>query len=204
MIANGLQDPISEKAGSIRGDGPFTVRNLDPAWPRRVMFLSPSRGLAGFRDLTGNEGPAVTITLVRRASISGRVVDRAGIPITGVELSLVYDDARQLPHIGFPNGKWVPTVGEMMRDQRLHPDSETARSINLVTSASKDGRFRIANVVPGVRCHLQIVVLNARRLGMKAPRGQGRKPVFDRVLSAGEDLDLGDVRVVPEELRGKH
>ena len=204
LIAYGLEDPISEKSGSIRGDGPFPVRNLDPGWPRRVMFLSPSRGLAGFRDLTGNEGPSVSVTLVRRASISGRVVDRAGMPITGVEVSLVYDDARQLPHIGFPNGKWVPTVGEMMRDQRLHPDWETVRSINLVTSANKDGRFQIGNVVPGVRCHLQVVVVNARRLGMKAPRGQGRKPAFDRTLSAAEDLDLGDMRIVPEELRGKH
>ena len=72
-----------------------------------------------------------------------------------------------------------------------------------VTSASKDGRFQLASIVPGVTCHVQVVVINARRLGMKAPRGEGKKQVFDRALSAGENLDLGDVRIVPEGLRGK-
>ena len=131
-----------ENAESLRGDGPFPVRNLDPGWPRRVMFLSPAKGLAGFRDLTGDEGAAVTVRLDRCASITGRVVDRAGMPIAGVNLSLVYDDSKNQPHIGFPNGKWVPTPEEMMRDQRLHPDAETHRAFNIVTKSSKDGRFR--------------------------------------------------------------
>jgi RNA polymerase sigma factor (sigma-70 family) len=204
VIAYGLQDPTLEKAENICGDGPFPVQNLDPGWPRRVMFLSPARGLAGFRDLTGDEGAPVTVRLYPGASITGCVVDRAGMPIAGVDLSLVYDDPKNQPHIGFPNGKWLLTAEEMTRDRRLRPDAETLRSINIVMSSSKDGRFQIRNVVPGVRCHLQVIVPNARRLGMKAPRGEGKKPVFDRTLSAGETLELGDVRIVPEELRGKH
>jgi RNA polymerase sigma factor (sigma-70 family) len=203
VIAFGLEDPISAKAESVRGDGPFPVRNLDPGWPRRVMFLAPGRSLAGFRDLTGDEGGEVTVRLDRCASITGRVVDRAGTPIGEVGISLVYDDPKNKPHIGFPNGKWVPTFEEITRDGRLHPDAVTVRPLNLVSSSSNDGRFQIPGVVPGVKCHLQVVVTNARRLGMRAPRGEGKKPVFDRALSVGENLDLGDVRVVPEELRGK-
>jgi hypothetical protein len=203
VIAFGLEDPISAKAESVRGDGPFPVRNLDPGWPRRVMFLAPGRSLAGFRDLTGDEGGEVTVRLDRCASITGRVVDRAGTPIGEVGISLVYDDPKNKPHIGFPNGKWVPTLEEITRDGRLHPDAVTVRPLNLVSSSSNDGRFQIPGVVPGVKCHLQVVVTNARRLGMRAPRGEGKKPVFDRALSVGENLDLGDVRVVPEELRGK-
>jgi hypothetical protein len=80
---------------------------------------------------------------------------------------------------------------------------ESRWPVNIVARTSQDGRFQLPNVIPGVRCHLQIVVPNARRLGMTAPPGQGRKSVFDRALSAGENLDLGDVRIVPEELRGK-
>ena len=34
-IIFGLHDPMLENAASIRGDGPFLVRNLDSTWPRR-------------------------------------------------------------------------------------------------------------------------------------------------------------------------
>jgi hypothetical protein len=203
VIVSGLYDPMLETAASASGNGPFLVRNLDSTSPRRVMFLSPPTGLAGFRDLTGDEGAQVTVRLNRVASITGRVVDRAGTAVAAADISLIYDDAQQKPHIGFPNGKWIPTREEIMRDQRLHSEMESRWPVNIVARTSQDGRFQLPNVIPGVRCHLQIVVPNARRLGMTAPPGQGRKSVFDRALSAGENLDLGDVRIVPEELRGK-
>ena len=126
-----------ENAASISGNGPFLVRNLDSTWPRRVMFLSPATGLAGYRDLTGEEGDQVTIRLDRVASIAGRVVDCAGTAVAGADISLVYDDSQQKPHIGFPNGKWVPTREEILRDQRVHPEAELCWPVNIVAMRAR-------------------------------------------------------------------
>jgi hypothetical protein len=187
----------------IRGDGSFTVRDLDAAWPRRVFLHHPERELAGFLDLTGNESGDVTARTSPCGSILGRVVDRAGMPIAGANFGLVYDDAQGIPHIAFPAGKWVPTDDETKRDQRTLPSVEPRSPINIKESSSEDGRFRIRQVVPGAKCHLHIIVPQAvRRLGLKAPRQEGKKLLHELTISAGQVVDLGDVRILPEELRG--
>jgi RNA polymerase sigma factor (sigma-70 family) len=202
VTAFGCRAPTSDGSGCIRGDGSFAVRDLDPAWPRRVVFLHPERDLAGFRDLKGDESADVTTRLSPCGSIVGRVVDRAGMPIAGAHFSLVYDDAQGIPHIAFPAGRWVPTYEEAKRDQRTRAIVEPRDGATINETSSEDGRFQIRHVVPGVRYHLGIVINRAaRRLGLKAPQNEGRKRVHEQALSAGQVLDLGDVRILPEELR---
>jgi RNA polymerase sigma factor (sigma-70 family) len=199
--AFGVREPRLAGSKCIRGDGPFAVQDLDAAWPRRVMFLQPERDLAGFLDLTGNEPVDVTARLSPCGSIVGRVVDRADAPIAGALFRLVYDDGQALPHIAFPSGRWVPTRDEAIRDQRTHADPVPINPVNVGETSSEDGRFRIRHVVPGARYHLRIIINQAgRRLGLKAPPHRGKKLLMEGTLSAGQALDLGDVRILPEEL----
>ena len=155
-------------------------------------------------DLTGGESGEVTARLSPCGSIVGRVVDRARMPIAGARFRLVYDDAQGIPHIAFPAGKWVPTDDETRRDPNApSPFVEPRSPVNIKESSGEDGRFRIRQVVPGAKCHLHIIVPQAvRRLGLKAPQHEGKKLLREMAISAGQVLDLGDVRILPEELRG--
>ncbi len=199
--AFGVREPRLAGSNCIRGDESFAVQDLDAAWPRRVFFHQPERALAGFLDLTGNEPGDVNARLSPCGSILGRVVDRAGTPIAGALFRLVYDDGQALPHIAFPSGQWVPTRDEAIRDQRTHADPVPINPVNVGETSGEDGRFRIRHVVPGARYHLRIIINQAgRRLGLKAPPHRSKKLLMEGTLSAGQALDLGDVRILPEEL----
>jgi len=198
----GLREPSLDN-GSSRGDGTVAVHDLDAAWPRRVFFLQSERELAGFLDLTGDESGGGTARLSPCGSILGRVIDSAGKPIAGAQFGLVYDDVQGIPHIAFPDGRWMPTDRETNRDQRTNPYFSPRNSVTLTETSGEDGRFRISGMVPGVKFHLQIIIDQAgSRLGPKSPYNRGEKLLLGTVLSAGQILDLGDVRVLPEELRG--
>jgi len=202
VTAFGLREPRLD-SGSIRGDGSFDVHDLDPAWPRRVFFHRPERDLAGFVDLTGNESGDVTARLSPCGSIRGRVVDGQGTPIAGASFGRVYHDARGIPHIAFPVGWLVPTDDETKREKRTNAYFEGRNSVNTSETSAADGRFRIREVVPGVKFHLQIIIDQAsRRLGPKAPVNRGEKLLLETSLTAGQVYDLGDMRILPEELRG--
>jgi RNA polymerase sigma factor (sigma-70 family) len=200
FTAFGLREPTLNPWGS-RGDGSFGVHDLDAAWPRRIFFHQPERDLACSLDLTGNESGDATARLAPCASILGRVVDGEGKPLAGAQFSLVYDDAQGIPHIAFPTGRWVPTDDEAKREKRTNAYFEQSDPVG--ESSGEDGRFRIRQVVPGPKFHLHIIIHQAgRRLGPKAPANRGEKLLRETALAAGQALNLGDVRVLPEELRG--
>ena len=198
----GVREPSLDN-WSIRGDGTIAVHDLDAAWPRRVFFLQSERELAGFLDLTGDESVGGTARLSPCGSILGRVIDSVGKPIVGTHFGLVYDDVQGIPHIAIPDGRWMPTDRETKRDQRTNPYFSQRNSVTLSETSGEDGRFRISGVVPGVKFHLQIIIDQAgSRSGPKSPYNRGEKLLLETVLSAGQILDLGDVRGLPEELRG--
>jgi RNA polymerase sigma factor (sigma-70 family) len=202
--AFGLKDPSLTSRASMHGDGSFAVHDLDSDLPRRVLFHQPVRDLAGFLDLTGNEAGDLTARLSPCGSIVGRVVDRAGQPIAGAHFGLVYDDGQDNPHITFPAGIWVPTALETKRDQRTGADVVPSSPINLHMTSGEDGRFQIHHVLPGAKFHLKVIIDQVfRRLGLGARINVGSKVLLERAIAAGQVLDLGDVRILPEELRGK-
>ena len=135
--------------------------------------------------------------------VIGRVVDGEGKPITGAKFDLVYDDAQGIPHIEFPTGWWVPTDDETKREKRTNAYFEQRGPVTINETSGEDGRFRIREVVPGAKFHLHIIIDQAgRRLGPKAPANRGEKRLRETALAAGQSLDLGDVRILPEDLRG--
>jgi hypothetical protein len=197
----GLREPRLDSYG-IRGDVSFAVHDLDAAWPRRVFFHQPERDLACFLDLTGNETGDVMATTSPFGSVFGRIVDGDGKPIAGAQFDLVYEDAQGIPHIKFPTGRWVPTDDETKREKRTNPNFEQNSAVNSEVSGA-DGRFRIGEVVAGAKFHLRLIIDQAsRRLGPKAPANQGEKLLLEIALAAGQGLDLGDVQILPEQLRG--
>ena len=204
VTAFGLRNPTANAAEIMRGDESFAVHDVDPGWPRRVFFYQPDRDLAAFLDLAGNEPDDVTARLSTCGSIVGRVVDRAGMPLPGAHFGLVYDDVRGVPHIAFPNGRWVPTGNETVRDRRTRDDFVPPSPINIAETSDKDGRFQIRHVVPGRDATFTSIIDNAsRQLGLKAPPHEGKKLVHEGAVSAGQVVDVGDIRIRPEELRGK-
>jgi RNA polymerase sigma factor (sigma-70 family) len=203
VTALGFREPTLN-SWAIRGDGSFVVHELDPDWPRRIFFHSPERNLAGFLDPSGNESGDATVRLSPCGSILGRVVDGEGKPIAGAQFALVYDDAHGVPHIAFPTGSWVPTDEEEKREKRINPYfAGNSRRVNRSETSGEDGRFQIRGVVSGAKFHLSIIMNQAaRRLGPKAPADQGEKLLCETTLTADHALDLRDVRILPEELRG--
>jgi hypothetical protein len=98
----------------------------------------------------------------------------------------------------------VPTEEEEKREKRINPYFESnSRRVNRSETSGEDGRFQIRGVVSGAKFHLRIIMNPAaRRLGPKAPADQGEKLLCETTLTADQALDLGDVRILPEELRG--
>jgi hypothetical protein len=204
VMAFGLRHPTAKAGQTGRGDESFAVHDLDAAWPRRVFFYQPDRDLAAFVDLAGNEPGDVTAGLSPCGSIVGRVVQRGAMPLADAHFGLLYDDAHGAAHVAFPSGRWVPSAEEAIRDRRTGDDIVPTSAINLQQTSDKDGRFQIRHVVPGARYHLQVVIdIAGRRLGAKAPMQTAKKLVHENAISAGQVLDVGDVRIVPEEFRGR-
>ena len=147
----------------------------------------------------------VTARLSPCGSILGRVMDGAGSRSRAPN-SLGCTTMRQgIPHIAFPDGRWIPTDDEIRRDKRTSPFPVMSLSVdaNISETSGEDGRFRIQEVIPGATCRLQIILDQARlRLGLKAPQNRGEKLLLEIALTAGQVRDLGDVQILPEELHG--
>ena len=116
---------------------------------------------------------------------------------------MVYDDAYGVPHIEFPTGWWVPTDDETKREKRTNVYFEKRGSVAINETSGEDGRFRIRKVVLGAKFRLQVIIDQADgRLGPKAPANRGEMLLRETALAAAQTLDLGEVRILPEDLRG--
>ena len=103
-----------------------TVYAIGGDRPRLVAALHKERGLSAALTLTGDETSPVRVVLQASASLRGRAVDKAGVPIASTELS-----------INFP---------ETIRE--LHRFSDIAQP---KPATDSEGRFHIENIIPGQR-----------------------------------------------------
>ncbi len=143
-------------------DADFTVEGLVAGRERRVLLLHEAKKLAGsFRVRDDEKGP-VTVTLEPWGTLTGRLVTDDGEPRPGVELS-------------FAANRDDLDVGTLPHD--------------LTPRTDKDGRFRIAGLIPGMKYTL--LAWNkggALDLGCEVIKGK-----------SGEMKDLGDVKVKKDE-----
>jgi hypothetical protein len=110
--------------------GEFTARGLNPARPRSIAVLHKERKLVGHMTLRGDEKEPVVVKLSPWGSVSGRVLDEEGNPLTDAELMVHYRDNSL---------RWLFESGR----EKLKTDRE--------------GRFRVEGLFPGLPFGISLV-----------------------------------------------
>jgi RNA polymerase sigma factor (sigma-70 family) len=142
-----------------------TVFALDGKKPRRLLFYHAERNLAGSLTVRGDEKEPPAARLTPTGSVAGRVLDREGQPIAGADVSISSPERAA--------GELYRQIGQ--RQKAIRTD--------------KDGRFRIAGLVPEVKFTVNIT--QGRTFLVGEPR------IGVRQVKSGQTLDLGEVRVKP-------
>jgi len=139
----------------------FEVHSLGSDAKRGLLFYHEAKQLAGAYVIKPDEAGPVTVRLEPCGALTGRLVDAGGLPQAGAQM------------------KWYrPIEGG---DSRFEKGSLPSR-----IKTDKDGRFRVAGLVPGLKYSLYLS--NGRVVA--------GWPVKDATIKAGEVKDLGDVKAV--------
>jgi RNA polymerase sigma factor (sigma-70 family) len=125
-LTDGWPSPLSIK------DATCTVFALDGKKPRRLLFYHAGRSLAGSLTVRGDEKEPPVARLSAMGAVTGRVLDREGQPLAGVDVNLSSQDADA---------------------RELYRQLDQGRKI---IHTDKDGRFRINGIVPDVKFVLNI------------------------------------------------
>jgi hypothetical protein len=115
----------------------FTVEALNPAKPRRLLFLHQERKLAGTVVLRGNEPELVTVRLQPLATLTGRAVQPNGEPLAGYAVE----------YGAWPDLDW-PGSNKGMKREPILTDNE--------------GRFRVPDLPAGVPLTLMVITPKTR------------------------------------------
>lgn len=191
----GLRDPAFDSWGLI-ASREFTAKNLEAGVPRRVFFFHEGRKLGGHLDVRADGPDPIEARLGPTGSVTGRVVDSEGEPMTEVHFRLLFEDAEGIPCLMFPPGHRVRTEAETKRGRRVDGFSDN-RGFTLAQTSDSQGRFRIEDLIPGTRFHLIAVPTRAEpKPGAKARVVAGEQAIAETTLHPGQTLDLGDVRLV--------
>jgi hypothetical protein len=143
---------VLEEATRIRFSDPLagaevTVYALAPGERRRVYARDDDRRLAGFVTLDDKETGPVTLRMEPTATVTGRVVDRAGLPVKGARVRPVYDDPRLDAVVNAPD-----------RDS----------NVPAVTDAA--GRFTLANLPAGLGVSFDARTAGGQSLGHRTAK----------------------------------
>jgi hypothetical protein len=107
------------------------VYALDPAKPRRLMFLHPEKKLGGVAVVRGDEKEPVVVALKPLGAITGRFLDLDGTPLRGTTIQLSFQDR---------------IASELYRYlERTLPPVDT----------DKNGAFTLPGIVPNVKFFMQ-------------------------------------------------
>jgi hypothetical protein len=138
----------------------FEVHSLGSEVKRGLLFYHEAKQLAGAYVVKPDEAGPVTIRLESCGNLTGRLVDDGGLPQAGAQMTCErpYED----------------------EDSRFEKGS-----LPSPIKTDKDGRFRVAGLVPGLKYSLRL--WNGKRIV--------GYPVKDATIKAGEIKDLGDVKV---------
>ncbi len=128
-IVAGL-DPMERDPSGPLDSAEFRVIGLLPGRPRTLSFTHAAKRLSGDLRLRGDEAGLLQVRLAPWATLTGRLVDRAGKPRAGVHL--VAKD-------------WQEAKDD--RSRAILPDQTT----------DGDGRFRFEGLVAGLRYDARVV-----------------------------------------------
>jgi hypothetical protein len=118
--------PSTHRAPRPQESASFEARGVDPDRPRRASFFHDGRKLAGSIVLPGNGSDPAIVRLQPWGTVTGRVVDDEGQPVSGFALMGNVPGSR----------RFDPDRGLLPTNERIELDRE--------------GRFRIERLVPGL------------------------------------------------------
>ena len=133
---------------------------LDPERPREVLFLHPERKLAAMVTVRGDEKVAPTVQLAPCGVVTGRVLDH-GKPVSARNLDLHFVDALA---------------------PRSHASCEVPGTDGR-TPPTKEGRFRIEGVLPGMK--FDVVVYENGRVAMQEKKTENKPAPVGRDRGRG-------------------
>ncbi len=202
VIAYGLRNPTANSGEIMRGDESFAVHDLDSAWPRRVFSTSPNKTLQASSTWPATSRMMSPRGCQRAARLSAGSWIEQGPPCPALTLAWFTTTCMVLPISLFPTADGCQTVTRPSANgARAMISSLPARSTSPLPPTKTAGS-RFATSFPA-RLHFHVVFDNAaRRLGLKAPAHEGKKLAHEGIVSAGQIVDLEDIRIRPEELRG--
>ena len=158
----------------------FPVTKLHPDRLRRITFVQEDRKLIGFLGARGDGEAPYTVRMQHWGTVTGRIVDENG---------------KALPPAGRPNGGKMAAYLFMGNWRGIVTNSDATVGEHPGGQTDEQGRFRLEQLVPGLRYSAQIY----RGTGMFAGMA------FENlVLKPGEVKELGDIRSKPPvDVRGK-
>ncbi len=139
----------------------FEVHSLGSDAKRGLLFYHEAKQLAGAYVIKPDEASPVTVRLEPCGALTGRLVDAGGLPQAGAQMNwyrpMEGGDSR------FENGSLPSPI-----------------------KTDKDGRFRVAGLIPGLTYSLYLT----------KGRVPARWPVKNATIKAGEVKELGNVKAV--------
>jgi len=180
-LAGGLRhDWFSDDSQTLR-TAEFAALGVDPSRPRLLCFAHPDKKLAGSTVVRGNEQAPVTVRLQPWATVSGRLLDADGKPITKASLAF----------IAVPMTK--PDQPRRL-DTGLHVIERSAYKPSQAPRTGAQGRFRVEGLIPGLKYNLAL----PRTGPVDSTELRWSGLAFSNlVLRPGETRDLGDVTLQP-------
>jgi RNA polymerase sigma factor (sigma-70 family) len=150
---------VEEKTGS------FTATGVDPRIPQTLAFYQVERGLAGRIEIKGGADEPMTVRLQPWGRLKGRLVDPEGKPLTGIFVTLTWED----------------------REGRFHsiPTGPLAKPV----AADAEGRFQVEGVIPELTFRLRVL-----GGGKKGPPYLVLLQGDVVTVRAGETKDLGEIK----------
>ena len=132
-----------------------------------MVITQEKQGLGGFVNIKGDEPDPIRVVLRPLGTVIGRLVDENGKARPGIGLSIGYE---------------LKSRGDQSYSGPPPDEFETDR----------DGRFRIPNLVPGLRCAVSVRKKNPKSA---EDEFEGSLKGENWQIKPGELLDWGDIRV---------
>ncbi len=165
--------------GRIMSTANFSLPECAPDEAYRTFFVHSGKKLGAVAELTYNDGQETVVTLKPLGSINGRIITGDGTPVTNSQIIAMAETNADVD----ADSRGYFDRNRSIRLQELA--GEVLASTSDIPRTDNEGRFRIAGVVPGAPVYVQLL----SRMG-----SVNSSTVR---IAAGEQRDLGDIRLEP-------
>ncbi|QDT43686.1 Regulatory protein BlaR1 [Gimesia alba] len=152
------------------------IKGYQPEEPRRVQVFLEERKLVGYLLIEGKNPTNLKIKLKPWAEITGRFVDKSGIPKANVTIGNVFQTIEDHPEI--------PSLPP-------HINQPAGQMVGFTTD--ENGQFTIIGLVPEKKHHLSAT--ETRKNGIGYYLGEY---TIETPLKPGEVRNLGDIQFMPK------